>query len=103
MRNNRVPVIALVSACIVAAMANGAFAADAGSAQLTGRRMHEPATTAPNSDLNCPKGEIAIINPTTGKQSCGPADMAVKGSGVPKNTTTTAPMVHRTVDSASPN
>jgi hypothetical protein len=33
----------------------------------------------------CPKGEVASTNPTTGKQECVKPDMAVKGSGVPKN------------------
>jgi hypothetical protein len=50
----------------------------------------------------CPAGQVLTTDPATGKQSCVATNMAVKGSGVPKNTTTTAPTIHKTLDSSSP-
>ncbi len=76
--------------------------ADSASGAVTHRRQHGLITSDQNTGLTCPPGQTVSTNPTTGKQSCVPTDMAVKGSGTPKNTTTTAPMVHKTWDASSP-
>jgi hypothetical protein len=76
----------LVALAASSLLANAASAIDQTSGALTGRRIHHPATTAPG--MTCPPGQTVSTNPTTGKQSCVLPGMAVKGSGVPQNTTT---------------
>jgi hypothetical protein len=65
--------------------------ADANSGAVTHRRQHGLLTIDQKPGLTCPTGEIVYTDPTTGRQSCVQPDMAVKNSGVPKNTTTAAP------------
>jgi hypothetical protein len=77
---------------------DGAFAA----AKVVSHSNTNNNKLGPNTGLACPTGEVVYTNPTTGKQSCVKSDMAVKGSGVPKNTTTTAPGSQKTWDSSSP-
>jgi hypothetical protein len=76
----------IVALAALSLLANSASAVDQTSGAMTGRRMYQPATTAPG--MTCPPGQTVSTNPATGKQSCVLPGMAVKGSGVPQNTTT---------------
>jgi len=92
-------VCASVVTLAVFALTAESVLADPASGAVTHRRQHGLLTVDQRTGLTCPTGQIVSTNPTTGKQSCVRPDMAVKNSGVPKNTTT---MIHKTVDSASP-
>ncbi len=76
--------------------ANGAFAGNVSDGAALGQASE--GTAHPTT---CPPGQVLTTNPATGKQSCVLPDMAVKGSGTPKNSSSTV-TIHKSVDSASP-
>ncbi|MGA7674174.1 MAG: hypothetical protein WCA78_03910 [Rhizomicrobium sp.] len=82
--------LSIASASIVA-LATFAFAAGGAFAAVNYNSSKSNSGNVTVGPKGCPAGEVLSTNPTTGKQSCVQSDMAVKNSGVPKNTTTTAP------------
>jgi len=66
---------------LTAFAAEGAFARNVSDGAAKGQ-----ASEGTMTGLSCPAGQVVTTNPATGKQSCSVPDMAVKGSGVPKNT-----------------
>jgi hypothetical protein len=68
----------------VVALAAAALTTDGAFAAKTYNASHSN-MAGTSAQMTCPTGETATTNLTTGKQECVKPDMAIKGSGVPKN------------------
>lgn len=94
--------VSIFALAVVTMTANGVLAEDAHAGAVTHRRQHGLLTVDQKARLTCPSGRTVFTNPTTGKQSCVQDDMAVKGSGVPKNPTTVTTLKGKSTDSTAP-
>jgi hypothetical protein len=93
----------IVCASIVTLVAAGLITDDASAAVTSAStRSNSQHNSMVGPRLTCPTGEVVSTNPTTGKQSCVQPDMAVKNSGVPKNTTIVTAPKGKSTDSTTP-